>query len=77
MTFSESKFLADIPVSNTRYKYHRSQNNNLFHLFKNQYDYAMIYNFVELETIELNIDKFLSYYRKNKINNRPNKSLIK
>ena len=60
MTFSKSKFLIGIPVSDTQYKHFKSQNNNLFYLFNNQLDYVLAYYFAELETTKCNINRFLT-----------------
>lgn len=59
MTFSESEFPAGIPVSDTQYEHFGSQNNNLFYLFNDQLDYALVYYFTELKTIKRNVDRFL------------------
>ena len=58
--FSKSEFLAGTPVSNTRYKYPRSQNNNLSYLFNGQSDYALAHYFTDSEPTKCNIDKFIT-----------------
>lgn len=58
--FSESEFLAGIPVLDTRYKYPRIQNNNLFFLFNDHLDYVLAYYFADSEITKCNIDKFFT-----------------
>ena len=60
MTFSESKFLAGIPVLDTRYKHPESQNNNPFYLFNGQLDYALAHYFADSKTTKSNVDKFFT-----------------
>ena len=58
--FYEKKFPAGILISNIKYNYLRSQNDNLFYLFHNQLDYSLTHYFPESESIKGNVDKFLS-----------------
>lgn len=58
MTFGKFKFLASTLILNTRYKYPKNQINNLFYLFNDQFDYALAYYFVELETTKGNVNRF-------------------
>lgn len=58
--FNEPKFLTSIPVSNIKYHHPKSQNNNLFCLFQDQLDNALVYYSVESKTSKGNTDKFLS-----------------
>ena len=60
MTFSESELPAGIPISDTRYEYLRSQNNNPFYLFNDQIDYALAHYFADSETTKRNADKFFT-----------------
>ena len=60
VTFSESEFLADTPVLDTRYEHLESQNNNPFYLFNGQLDYVLAHYFADLETTKRNIDKFFT-----------------
>ena len=60
--FNEQKFSTIILVSDIKYDYPESQNNNPFYLFNDQLDYALAYYFAEPETTKSNIDKFLSVY---------------
>ncbi len=53
VTFSKSKFLVGTPVSDTRYEYPGSQNNNPFYPFNDQLDYALADYFAESETIKI------------------------
>lgn len=57
--FSNSKFLASISVSDTKYKQPRFSNNNLFNFFNYQLDYTLAHYFAESETTKRNVDKFL------------------
>ena len=59
--FSKSKFLVSTPVSDTRYKYPRSQKYNPFYPFNNQFDCILINYFAESKTTKRYIDKFLSH----------------
>ncbi len=58
--FSEQEFPAGIPVSDIKYHHLSSQNNNLFHLFNDRLDYALVTYFAESQTTKSNIDKLLS-----------------
>ena len=58
--FTQQKFSTDKPVSDIKYHHPGSQNDNPFHLFNNQLNYALATYFVEFETSKGNIDRFLS-----------------
>lgn len=60
MTFSKSQFSASTQILDTRYRYPKNWNNNLFFLFIDQLNYVWSYYFVELETIKSKIDTFFS-----------------
>lgn len=60
ITFSESKFLAGIPVLNTKYKHIKSQNNNPFYSFNNKFDNALAHYFAKFETTKRNINRFFT-----------------
>ena len=60
MTFSESEFSAGTLILDTRYKYFRRQNNNLFYLFNGQLNYILTHYFLDSETTKRNINKFLT-----------------
>lgn len=60
VTFGESKFPAGTSVSDTRYKYLGSQNNNLLYSFNDQLDFSLAHYFAESETTKCNMNKFLS-----------------
>ncbi len=47
-------------MSNIKYYYSSSQNNNFFHPFNNQLEYALVTYFAKSETMKDNIGKFLS-----------------
>lgn len=57
--FSKQKFPTSKLVSDIKYHYPSSQNNNRFYLFNNQLDYVLANYFVESKTIKSNIIKFL------------------
>lgn len=56
--FIESKFPISITILNIRYKNSRCQKNNLFYIFIDQLDYALVHYFAESETTKCNINKF-------------------
>ncbi len=58
--FSKQEFPAGIPISDIKYYHPDSQNNNPFHPFNNQLDYALTIYFAKSETIKANLDRFLS-----------------
>ena len=58
--FSKREFFTGTLVSNIKYNYLRSQNDNLFYLFHNQLDYILSHYFAESETTKDNVNKFLS-----------------
>ncbi len=58
--FSEQEFPAGTPVSDIKYHHPSSQNDNLFHPFNDQLDYALATYFAESETTKGNVDRFLS-----------------
>ncbi len=58
--FREQEFPAGISVSDIKYHHPDSQNDNLFHPFNDQLDYALVTYFAEFETTKGNIDRFLS-----------------
>lgn len=58
--FSEQEFPVGILVSNIKYHFSRSQNDNLFYLFHDQLDYALAHYFAESKITKNNINKFLS-----------------
>ena len=60
MTFSKSEFPTGTPVSDTRYKHLRSQNNNPFYPFNAQLDYELAHYFADSETTKCNIDRFFT-----------------
>lgn len=60
VTFSESEFLANTPVSKTWYKHSGIQNNNPFYPFNNHLDNESAHYFAESETTKWNVDKFLT-----------------
>ena len=55
--FSEQKFSAKKSISDIKYHYSSSQNNNPFYLFNDQLDYALANYFTESETSKDNIDR--------------------
>ncbi len=57
--FSKQEFSAGISVSDIKYHYSGSQNNNSFYPFNDQLDYAVTTYFVESETTKGNVDRFL------------------
>ena len=57
--FSEQEFPTGKSVSDIKYHHQGSQNNNLFHSFNNQLDYALATYFAESKTTKGNVDKFL------------------
>lgn len=58
--FIDQEFVISILVSNIKYNYPKSQNDNLFYLFHDQLNYALANYFAKFKTIKRNIDKFLS-----------------
>lgn len=58
--FTKFKFPTSKPVLNIRYKYFRSQNNNLFYHFNHSLEYALANYLEKSETTKCNEDKFLS-----------------
>ena len=60
LRFSESKFLAGISLSDTKYRHSGRQNNNLFYPFNSQLDYTLAHYFADLETPKRNVVKFLT-----------------
>ena len=58
--FSKHEFPAGKAVSDIKYHHPGSLNNNLFHPFNNQLDYALAIYFAETKTTKGNINKFLS-----------------
>ncbi len=58
--FCEQGFPAGIPVSDIKYHHPGSQNDNPFHPFNDQLDYALATFFAESETTKDNVDRFLS-----------------
>lgn len=58
--FSEKKFLAGKPISDIKYNYRRSQNNNNFYLFNHQLNYLLAHYFADSKNIKSNIKRFLS-----------------
>ena len=58
--FSKQEFPAGTPVSDIKYDYPGSQNNNSFYPFNDQLDYVLAHYFIESETTKGNIDRFLS-----------------
>lgn len=62
MIFNRSKFFVIISILNTRYKYYKSLNNNLFYFFNGQIDYTLIYYFADLKTNKYNINKFFTNF---------------
>lgn len=57
--FCKQDFSADKSISNIKYNYSGSQNNNLFNLFNDQQNYILANYFEKLETVKSNVDKFL------------------
>ena len=58
--FSGQEFPAGKPVSDIKYHHPGFQNNNPFHPFIDQLDYALANYFAESETTKGNVDRFLS-----------------
>ncbi len=58
--FSEQEFPAGISVSDIKNYHPGSQNDNPFHPFNDQLDYALTTYFAESETTKGNVDRFLS-----------------
>ena len=58
--FSEQKFPTGTPVSNIKFDYPGSQNDNLFYPFYNHLDYALAHYFAKSETTKGNTNKSLS-----------------
>ncbi len=57
--FSKQEFPAGKLISNKKYHYQGSQNNNLFYLFIDQLDYALVIYFAEFKTTK-GVDRFFS-----------------
>lgn len=62
ITFNKSKLSTDILILDIRDKHLESQNNNLFNLYKNKFDYILVYFFVNSKTIKCNVDKLLNNF---------------
>lgn len=58
--FHKQEFPAGKSISNIKYFYPSSQNNNLFHLFNDQLDYILATYFAKSKTIKGNVNKFHS-----------------
>ena len=56
---SKQEFLASIPISNLKYNYLESQNNNTFYPLNDQLNYALAHYFAGLKITKDNVDKFL------------------
>ena len=59
VTSSKQDFPAGKPVSNIKYYYRGSKNNNLFYPFNDQLDYALANYFPDFESTKSNVDRFL------------------
>lgn len=55
--FSEQEFFTSIPISNIKYDYLRSKNNDFFYLINDELNYILAQYFVESEIIKSNVDK--------------------
>ena len=58
--FSEQEFPVSTLVSDIKYDYLGSQNNNPFYPFNDQLNYTLAHYFVEFKTTKGNVDRFLS-----------------
>lgn len=56
--FSIHKVLADVLISNNKYKYLKSKHKNSFYTLNNQIVYSLIDYFVESEITNGNVNKF-------------------
>ena len=57
--FSKQEFLVGKLVSDIKYYHLGSQNDNLFHSFNDQLDYALATYFAKSKTMKSNVDRFL------------------
>lgn len=60
ISFIDQEFFVDKPISDIKYYYLNSLNNNFFNLFNNQLNYVLANYFAKSETRKDNINRFLS-----------------